>query len=215
MPAVRVVDEHLNSPVVVYESSGGVFKNERILSAGSGIILEKNQGVEIGVDLDFLVRRIGENFAQEIVFNETPIGALGDNNQFFSLRSDPTKTDNVQVWKNGQLLTQTEDYTVEGRLIQLVIPPGTEDVILASYSRRILLKRYSIGERITIDLVTCSGELSKMPSSPDDLMFFYNGQLLSRGSMEGDRDYTVVDNKIKFNGSVDTRDVFQATYAYL
>lgn len=43
MPANRVVDEHLTSPVLVYSGSG-VFENEKVLSAGFGIQISDEDG---------------------------------------------------------------------------------------------------------------------------------------------------------------------------
>lgn len=43
MPANRVVDEHLTSPVLVYSGSG-VFENEKVLSAGFGIRISDEDG---------------------------------------------------------------------------------------------------------------------------------------------------------------------------
>jgi hypothetical protein len=41
MPAVRVVDEHLLSPVLVYSGSGGVFQNELKLVVQDGLVREQ------------------------------------------------------------------------------------------------------------------------------------------------------------------------------
>lgn len=43
MPAVRVVDEHLLSPVLVYSSSNGVFQNELQLVVEDGLVKEMNE----------------------------------------------------------------------------------------------------------------------------------------------------------------------------
>jgi hypothetical protein len=40
MPANRVVDEHLLSPVLVYSGSGGVFENELVLNVEDGLVKE-------------------------------------------------------------------------------------------------------------------------------------------------------------------------------
>lgn len=40
MPALRVVDEHLTSPILVYSSSGGVFQNELTLMVEEGLTKE-------------------------------------------------------------------------------------------------------------------------------------------------------------------------------
>lgn len=43
MPAVRVIDEHLLSPILVYSSSNGVFQNELELVVEDGLVKEMNE----------------------------------------------------------------------------------------------------------------------------------------------------------------------------
>ena len=43
MPAVRVIDEHLLSPVLVYTGSGGVFQNELKLVVQDGLVREQTE----------------------------------------------------------------------------------------------------------------------------------------------------------------------------
>jgi len=43
MPAIRVVDEHLLSPVLVYSSSQGVFQNELVLVVEDGLVKEQTE----------------------------------------------------------------------------------------------------------------------------------------------------------------------------
>ena len=54
MPAVRVVDEHLLSPVLVYSSSNGVFQNELQLVVEDGLVKEQigNQLIIRGFKFD-------------------------------------------------------------------------------------------------------------------------------------------------------------------
>jgi len=222
MPAVRVVDEHLLSPVLVYSGSGGVFANEKILKAGQGIsLVPVNSGsgtgsLEIQADLDTITESLSKNFINEIVFNESLIGIKNGINQFFTLGSDPTDSASVQIWLNGALLTQDSDYSVTGRIIQFLFEPLiSDDIVLASYSKRILLKRYVFGERIFIDPVTSEAVLQKMPVSSQDLMLFYNGQLLTRGPGPTDNDYTLSGKVITFPRQITSYDVILATYSYI
>lgn len=43
MPAIRVVDEHLLSPILVYSSSQGVFQNELMLVVEDGLVKEQTE----------------------------------------------------------------------------------------------------------------------------------------------------------------------------
>jgi hypothetical protein len=217
MPAVRVVDEHLRSPVLVYSSSGGVFENEKILTAGTGLSAEVVEGrLEIRANLEQIVSALSKSYVNEIVFNETLLGTRDGINCFFALSSTPTDSSTVQIWYNGALLTQDSDYSLSDRVVHFLFepPPILEDVILASYSRSLLLKRYKFGERIFINSETGSASLQNAPSSPQDLMLFYNGQLLTRGSNPGSNDYTLSGNTIFFPRSIVPQDVILATYSY-
>lgn len=54
MPAVRVTDEYIASPVLVYSSSGGVYTSEKILTAQSGVI-QQTSGSSLIISGDFSV----------------------------------------------------------------------------------------------------------------------------------------------------------------
>jgi hypothetical protein len=77
MSANRVVDEHLVSPVLVYTSSGGVFKNELLLSAQGGILREQI-GDLLVVKNDFSVvsSLTGSNFTGPVIFSSGLTGSL-------------------------------------------------------------------------------------------------------------------------------------------
>jgi hypothetical protein len=217
MPAIRVVDEHLASPVLVYSGSGGVFENEKVLKTGMGIKLEEQSGaLEIQADIDFITAETSKRYVNEIVFNDRPVGTRDGINRFFTVSSDPTDSGTVQLWMNGQLLTQDSDFSVSGRVIQFLCePPIENDVILASYSRSILLKRYAFCERILLDQQTMTATLRNEPSSSQDLMLFLNGQLLTRGAGPYDNDYTLNGRVILLPREITVIDVVQATYSYI
>lgn len=217
MPAIRVVDEHLASPVLVYSGSGGVFENEKILKTGIGIKLEDQSGaLEIQADIDFITAETSKRYVNEIVFNDRPVGTRDGINRFFTVSSGPTDSGTVQLWMNGQLLTQDSDFSVSGRVIQFLCePPIENDVILASYSRSILLKRYAFCERILLDQQTMTATLRNEPSSSQDLMLFLNGQLLTRGAGPYDNDYTLSGRVISLPREITVIDVVQATYSYI
>jgi hypothetical protein len=214
MPAFRVVDEHLLSPVLVYSGSGGVFENELVLSTDSGIVKTISEGqLKLGLDIESITNQVSKKYLNEIVFNEHVATAPEQVGQFFSLASEPADTTSVQLWLNGQLLTNGDDYTVDGRLIQMLTEPLLPiDKLIASYSRPIVLKQYTFGER----LVPNNNQvvLNNLPTSSNDVMIFLNGQLMIRGIMPGDHDYHVNAKLITFNYDVSNTDIVLATYSY-
>lgn len=77
MSANRVVDEHLVSPVLVYTSSGGVFKNELLLSAQGGLLREQIGNLLV-VKNDFSVvsSLTGSVFSGPVIFSAGMTGSL-------------------------------------------------------------------------------------------------------------------------------------------
>lgn len=152
-------------------------------------------------------------YLNEIVFNEHVATTPDDVGLFFSLASTPSDPNTVQLWLNGQLLTSGEDYTVSNRLIQLFTSPlAPEDKLVASYSRPVALKQYAFGERqipLNNQII-----LNNVPTSSNDVMIFLNGQLMLRGFLPGDGDYSISVRNVTFNHDVDETDVILATYSY-
>jgi len=152
-------------------------------------------------------------YLNEIVFNEHVATAPDQIGLFFSLASEPSNPDTVQLWLNGQLLTIGEDYTVNGRTIQMLTEPLLPiDKLIASYSRPVVLKQYAFGERQlpSNNQIT----LNNVPTSNNDVMIFLNGQLLTRGIMPNDNDYHIDMRQVTFNHNVSTTDVILVTYSY-
>jgi hypothetical protein len=214
MPAIRVIDEHLLSPVLVYSGSGGVFENELVLATKDGLIKTIEDGqLSISVDIDRITSQISKKYINEIVFNEHVAATDSDVGLHFSLASMPTRAEEVQLWLNGQLLTYGEDYTVVNRLVTMMTNPlVAEDRLIASYSRPITMKQYAFGERLTLDGTSVT--LRNTPTQSSDVMVFLNGQLLIRGILPGDNDYIIADRIIQFNLPVDETDIILATYSY-
>ena len=214
MPAVRVVDEHLLSPVLVYSGSGGVFENELVLTTSTGLIKTVDGGcLNLSVDVSALTDQLSKKYINEIVFNEHVATAPEQIGNFFNLASLPSDSDTVQLWLNGQLLTSGYDYTVNGRLIgMLTTPLAPEDKLVASYSRPIVMKQYIFGERH----VAAENQIMRnnAPSSDNDVMIFLNGQLLLRGFIQGENDYFIDSRQVIFSNAVDTSDIILATYSY-
>lgn len=214
MPAVRVIDEHLLAPVLVYSGSGGVFENELVLTASTGLIKTVVSGcLDLSVDISTLTEQLSKKYINEIVFNEHVATAPEQIGNFFNLASLPSDSDTVQLWLNGQLLTSGYDYTVSGRLISMLTTPlAPEDKLIASYSRSVVLKQYIFGERHAA--VENQVMLRNTPSSDNDVMIFLNGQLLLRGFNQRENDYFIDSRQVMFSNAVDASDIILATYAY-
>jgi hypothetical protein len=214
MPAVRVVDEHLLSPVLVYSGSGGVFENELVLTTSAGLVKTVADGrLDLSVDISLLADQLSKKYINEIVFNENVASAPDQIGNFFNLASPPSDSASVQLWLNGQLLTPGEDYSISNRLITMLTTPlQSEDKLVASYSRPITFKQYAFGERLVV--VDNQATLINMPVSSNDVMIFLNGQLLLRGLSPDDNDYRITQKNILFNMSISTTDVVLSTYAY-
>ena len=77
MPAVRVVDEHLLAPVLVYSGSGGVFDNELVLSTATGLTKSILGDVfSLGVDFSHIPSLQGADFTGSATFNGGLTGSL-------------------------------------------------------------------------------------------------------------------------------------------
>jgi len=117
------------------------------------------------------------------------------------------------LWLNGQLLTKTSDYSVAGKEIVISgFVPNVGDVLLAMYSKEVIVKRFAINE--TVSFVNSSGSLSlsieNIPNPVSSLMLFRNGQLLTQ-----DSDFYVTENKISIlNSAIEIDDVFLSTYSF-
>jgi hypothetical protein len=149
----------------------------------------------------------------ELVLNETPSGSIDGINFTFYLESTPKSSDAVMLWLNGQLLTKTSDYSVtEKEIVISGFVPSVGDVLLAMYSKEVIVKRFAINE--TVSFVNSSGSLSlsieNIPNPVSSLMLFRNGQLLTQ-----DSDFYVTENKISIlNSAIELDDVFLSTYSF-
>jgi hypothetical protein len=77
MPANRVVDEHLLSPVIVYSGSGGVFENELQLSTQGGILREQiGNLLVVQNDFNVVAALTGSVFTGPVLFSSGLTGSL-------------------------------------------------------------------------------------------------------------------------------------------
>ena len=68
------------------------------------------------------------------VYRETPSGSVNGSNTSFTLAHAPNPASSLCLFLNGQLLTETEDYTLSGSTITFVAAPDSGSIIRASYS---------------------------------------------------------------------------------
>lgn len=68
------------------------------------------------------------------VYRETPAGTIDGVNGAFTLAHTPNPPESLCLFKQGQLLTLTDDYTLSGDDITFNIAPDIGDKIRASYT---------------------------------------------------------------------------------
>lgn len=75
--------------------------------------------------------------SSNFVYSETPSGTINGSNVTFTIANTPT-SGTVRLYKNGQRLTLTTDYTISGTTITYAVAPNTvggTDVLLADYMK--------------------------------------------------------------------------------
>ena len=86
MPAVRVIDEHLLAPVLVYSGTGGIFQNELQLDVQGGLIREQiGDLLVVKNDFNVVAALTGSVFTGPVVFLSGASGsiqALADGSPF-------------------------------------------------------------------------------------------------------------------------------------
>ena len=77
MPAVRVVDEHLLAPVLVYSGTGGIFQNELQLDVQGGIIREQiGELLVVKNDFNVVAALTGSVFTGPVAFLSGASGSI-------------------------------------------------------------------------------------------------------------------------------------------
>jgi len=69
---------------------------------------------------------------RHFVDDETPSGTLNGVNTEFKLAKTPF-TGSLKLYRNGQRLRITEDYTLSGKTITLLVAPASDEILLADY----------------------------------------------------------------------------------
>ena len=78
----------------------------------------------------------GTGTSSTIVDAELPAGAINGTNMAFTLANIPNPSASLKLYKNGLLLSQNADYSINGANIVFAtqaVAPQTGDSIVASY----------------------------------------------------------------------------------
>jgi hypothetical protein len=131
--------------------------------------------------------------SQQVIVQQT--GGSNQRNNFleapdgirhtFTLPSVPA-AGNLQVFRNGQLLSAPDDFTISGAQVTFIITPAATDTIVAYYGGGTTRQSFS-------GAIDGNSKVFVFNSAPvaNVLQFFWNGGL----QHEGD-DYTLVGNTI-------------------
>lgn len=65
--------------------------------------------------------------------NETPVGTINGSNTDFTLEETPNPTTSLEVTVNGSEMSLTEDYTLSGDTLSLIIAPPTGSILKVDY----------------------------------------------------------------------------------
>jgi len=96
-----------------------------------GGLLSPNAGDELTPDEELVVQAIaaGTYFVDWAV----PTGAINDVNNVFTLASEPSPATSLFVSLNGQVLKETDDYSLSGTTLTLVSAPPTGSLLQVQY----------------------------------------------------------------------------------
>ena len=175
MPAVRVVDEHLLAPVLVYSGSGGVFDNELVLSTATGLTKSILGDVfSLGVDFSHIPSLQGADFTGSATFNGGLTGSLQ------SLPSgDPYIIGKGVLAVTTSSIGQVEIHADIDSITAQVAKKYVNEIV---FNERIVIPEVSNGIHFN---------LASTPTNVSDVQLWLNGQLLTYGE-----DYSVSDRLI-------------------
>jgi hypothetical protein len=72
---------------------------------------------------------------QKFIDKETPSGTINSSNVTFTLAKAPNPTASLNLFLDGQLMTETEDFTISGVTITFLSAPLTNSVLRANYRK--------------------------------------------------------------------------------
>jgi len=213
--ATGTITGTISGPIITYESSS--IQNSRKAEQGTGILITTSSAGKVIFSVD---PQVGSSAAylSKLALNERLDGEINGSNRLFETTRTPSDSSQLMIWLNGQLLTcgAGYDYTTSGKTVMFASgsTPQIDDTIAVMYPYVEASSRYILNERVNVLEVdgVITGDLEFEPIEPARLLLFWNGQLLSQGSL---KDYTIVGKKIYINASLeelDPDDIFIATY---
>lgn len=151
--------------------------------------------------------------AVSLVSNEVPSGSINSSNTAFTLANTPL-SGSLKVFLNGQRLTVTNDYTISGTSLTMVVAPTTGDTLLVDYN--ISSGTFATGSASWVSNEVPSGTVDgsnatfTLVSAPisGTLALYRDGQLMKGGGA----DYTLTTNSIAFTTAPASGSVLLAFY---
>jgi len=141
------------------------------------------------------------------VFREIPLGLVNSSNTVFTLPHTPN-TGSDQVFLNGLLQTETNDYTIAGAIITFVVPPVSGDVIRVNYLYGASAPDFIFRENPTglVNSVNMVFTLANTPISNTEQIYL-NGSLQTFIS-----DYTITGGSVTMTLPPITGDILRVNY---
>jgi hypothetical protein len=130
---------------------------------------------------------------------EVPSGAINGSNTSFTLANIPAPATSLELFRNGLLLQQGNDYTISTNTVTFLSSavPQTSDILLASYRVSVTMSGVAFVDMETpagaVNGVNASFTLSQVPSPASSIAVFRNGMRLTSGL-----DYTISTNALTF-----------------
>ena len=176
-------DDTSREIVEAYRDSGDTFTITRAQESTSAKQWESGDNFMLTATAAVLEELEGTT---SVIIGETPTGTINGTNDTFTLANTPT-TDTVEVYLNGQRLTNGEDYTVATDTITMTTIPQTGDILRVNYLAGAIT--YEVASNSIITGETPSGDIDSsnvtftLANSPvvGSLEVFLNGlrQLLT------------------------------------
>lgn len=143
------------------------------------------------------------------VDNDAYTGAINGSNAAYVISATPI-AGSVYVWKNGQLMTPSVDFSVSGTTVTMTTAPLTGDSLIISF-------RTSSGSTSFFDPAAPTGAINDINTTftlantptTGSLYVWYNGQLLTAGV-----DYTLSGTTITFTTAPVSGSTILVSYRY-
>ena len=80
------------------------------------------------------LRFVGGTPRPQFIDSETPVGTVNGTNKDFTINNFPSPATSLKIFVNGQRMTLTEDYTLDGKTISFVTAPPTTSILTIDYT---------------------------------------------------------------------------------